>query len=104
VKLALDAPAAIVTEGGTVTALLLLDKLTVVAVVATALSVTAQESVPAPASELLLHETALSTAGACPVPLRVMVAVPLEALLPIVIDPLKAPAVAGAKLIVRVAA
>jgi hypothetical protein len=33
-----------------------------------------------------------------------MVAVPLEALLPIVIDPLKAPAVAGAKLIVRVAA
>jgi len=39
---------------------LLFDKLTVVAVVAAALSVTVQESVAAPVNELLLHETALS--------------------------------------------
>ncbi len=63
-KVALAAPAAIVTEAGTVTALLLFDKLTVVAVVAAALSVTVQESVAAPVNELLLHETALSAAGA----------------------------------------
>jgi hypothetical protein len=61
---ALDAPAAIVSEAGTVTALLLLDKLTVAAVVAAALIVTMQESVPAPAREPLLHETALSAGGA----------------------------------------
>ena len=52
-----------VTEAGTITALLLLDKLTVVAVVAAAVSVTVQESVPAPVSELLLHESALSAGG-----------------------------------------
>jgi hypothetical protein len=103
VKLALDAPAAIVTEAGTVTALLLLDKLTVVALVAAEISVTAQASVPAPVSELLLQETALSVASACPVPLRPIVALPVEALLPIVTDPLAAPAVAGSKLIVSVA-
>jgi hypothetical protein len=62
-KVVLDAPAAMVTDAGTVTALLLLDKLTVVAVVAAAVSVTVQESVPAPVSELLLHESALSAAG-----------------------------------------
>jgi len=39
VKPALDAPAAIVTDAGTVTALLLLDKLTVVRVVAAEVSV-----------------------------------------------------------------
>jgi len=54
-KVALAAPAAIVTEAGTVTALLLFDKLTVVAVVAAALSVTVQESVAAPVNELLLQ-------------------------------------------------
>ena len=62
-KVALDAPVAMVTEAGTITALLLLDKLTVVAVVAAAVSVTVQESVPAPVSELLLHESALSAGG-----------------------------------------
>ncbi|MGD0367387.1 MAG: hypothetical protein ABSA94_08005 [Acidobacteriaceae bacterium] len=102
-KLALDAPAAIVTEAGTVTALLLLDKLTAVALVVAEVSVTVQESVPAPISEPLLQEMALSTAGACPVPLRLMVALPVEALLPIVTDPLAAPAVAGSKLMVSVA-
>jgi hypothetical protein len=103
VKLALDAPAAMVTEAGTVAALLLLDKLTAVAVVAAEVSVTVQASVPAPVSELLLHEIVLSVAAACPVPLRPMVAVPVDAVLPIVTDPLKAPAVAGSKPIVSVA-
>ena len=103
VKLALDAPAAIVTEAGTVTALLLLDKLTVVAWSLPTVSVTVQASVPAPVSDPLLQETALSVAGACPVPLRLIVALPAEALLLIVTDPLKAPAVAGSKLIVSVA-
>jgi hypothetical protein len=103
VKPALKAPAAIVTDAGTVTALLLLDKLTVVAVVAAALSVTVQASVPAPVSDPLLQETALSVVAACPVPLRPMVAVPVDAVLPIVTDPLAAPAVAGSKLMVSVA-
>jgi hypothetical protein len=103
VKPALDAPAAIVTDAGTVTALLLLDKLTVVAVVAAEVSVTVQASVPVPVSELLLQETALSVAGACPVPLRLIAALPVEALLPIATDPLNAPAVAGSKRMVSVA-
>lgn len=105
VKAALVAPAAIVTEAGTVTAVLLLDKVTVVALVAADVSVTVQASVPAPVSDELLQERALSVAGACPVPLRLMVAVPpLVALLLMAIDPVKAPAVVGSKLIVRVAA
>lgn len=103
VKPALVAPAAIVTEAGTVTELLLLDKLTTVALVAAAVNVTVQVSVPAPVSNPLLQETALSVAGACPVPLRLIVALPPEALLLIVTDPLKAPAVAGSKPIVSVA-
>lgn len=61
--MALDAPAAIVSEAGTVTALLLLDKLTVVAAATAPLSATVQESVPAPVNELLLQETPLSVAG-----------------------------------------
>jgi hypothetical protein len=104
VKPALVSPATIVTEAGTVTELLLLDKLTVVALVAAEVNVTVQVSVPAPASDPLLQETALSVAGACPVPLRLIVVVPpVEALLLIVTDPLKAPAVVGSKLIVSVA-
>jgi hypothetical protein len=103
VKLALEAPAAMVTEAGTVTALLLLAKVTVVALVAADVNVTVQASVPAPVSDPLLHEIPLSVAGACPVPLRLIVALPAEALLLIVTDPLKLPAVAGSKPIVRVA-
>jgi hypothetical protein len=104
VKLALVAPAAIVTDAGTVIALLLLARVTAVAVVAAEVSVTAQASVPAPVSDPLLQLTALRVAGACPVPLRPMVAVtPLVALLLIVTDPVKLPAVAGSKLMVSVA-
>jgi hypothetical protein len=104
VKLALDAPAAIVADAGAVTALLLLEKLTVVASVAAEVSVTVQASVPAPVNELLLQEKALSVAGVCPAPLRLMVVVAaLGALLLIVTDPLKVPDVAGSNLIVSVA-
>jgi hypothetical protein len=64
VKLALVAPEAIVTEAGTVTALLLLARLTAVALVAAEVSVTVHASVPAPISDPLLHVSALSVAGA----------------------------------------
>ncbi|HEX4310033.1 MAG TPA: hypothetical protein VHZ25_08385 [Acidobacteriaceae bacterium] len=98
------APDAIVTDAGTVTALLLLARLTAVAAVAAEDRVTVQASVPAPVSAPLLQETALSVAGACPVPLRLTVDVPpLVALLLIATDPLNAPAVVGSKLIVSVA-
>jgi hypothetical protein len=102
VKVALEDPAAMVTEAGTVTALLLLARLTTVALVAADVMVTVQASVPAPVSDPLLQEIPLSVAGACPVPLSVIVPV-LEALLPIVTDPLAAPAVAGSKPTVSVA-
>jgi hypothetical protein len=101
VKLALVAPDAIVTDAGTVTELELLVKATVVAAVAAELSDTVQASVTAPVSVALVQESALGVAGACPVPLRLIVAV--EALLLIATDPVKAPAVVGSKLIVSVA-
>jgi hypothetical protein len=103
VKLALVAPAAIVTDAGTVTALLPLARLTGVAVVAAEVSVTVHASVPAPVSDPLLQERALNVGviGACPVPLRLIVAV--AALLLIAIDPAKEPVVAGSKLTVSVA-
>jgi hypothetical protein len=103
VKLALVAPAAIVTDPGTVTAVLLLARLTAVALVAAEVSVTVHATVPAPVSDPPLQERALSVGatGACPVPLRLIVAV--AALLLIAIDPAKEPAVAGSKLIVSVA-
>jgi hypothetical protein len=94
----------IVTDAGTFAALLLLARLTTVALVAAEVNVTVQASVPAPVSELLLQESALSVAEACPVPLRLIVDVPpLVALLLIVTVPVLAPAVVGSKLIVRVA-
>jgi hypothetical protein len=102
VNAALEAPAATVTEAGTVTALLLLARLTAVALVAAAVNFTVQASVPAPVSDALLHEAEASVAAACPVPLSAIVAV-LEALLLIVTDPLTAPAVVGSKPIVSVA-
>jgi hypothetical protein len=99
VNVALDAPAATVTEAGTVTALLLLVRLTTVALAAAPVRVTVQGSVAAPVSDALLHETAL-TAG-CPVPLSAIVAV--TALLVIVTVPVAAPAVVGSKPTVKVA-
>jgi hypothetical protein len=105
VKLALVAPAAIVNDAGTVTAVLLLASVTVVALVAAEVNVTVQASVPPPVSDPLLQESALSVTGACPVPLRLMVDVPpLVALLLMVTTPLNVPAVVGSKLIVSVAA
>ena len=99
VNAALDAPAATVTEAGTVTALLLLARLTAVELGAAPVSVTVQGSVAAPVSEALLHETAL-TVG-CPVPLSAIVAV--VALLVIVTEPVAAPATVGSKPTVRLA-
>lgn len=103
VKLALVAPAAIVTDAGTVTALLLLARLTAVALVAAEVSVAVHASVPAPVSDPLLQERALNTGvtGACPVPLRLIVAA--AALLLTATDPVKDPAVVGSKLMVSVA-
>ena len=98
---ALVAPAAIVTDAGTVTALLLLVRATVVALLAAEVSATVHASVPAPVSDPLLHETELSVAAACPVPLKLIVAA--AALLLIVTDPVNAPAVTGSKLMVSVA-
>ncbi len=57
VNVALDAPAGTVTEAGTVTALLLLARLTVVGFAPAADSVTVQVSVAAPVTEPLLHES-----------------------------------------------
>lgn len=102
VKLAVVAPEAIVTDAGTLTALVLLARLTVVAVVAADDSDTVHASVVAPVSDPLVQEIELRVAGACPVPLRLIVAD--AALLLIVTDPVNAPAVDGSKLMVSVAA
>jgi hypothetical protein len=78
---ALAAPAGTITVLGTVTAELLLDKLTRNPPLgAAAVSVTVQASVPDPVIDPLLHESALSAAGvavAVPVPVRPITAVPL---------------------------
>ncbi len=103
---AVVALAATVTEAGTVTALLLLESVTArPPEPAAALSVTVQASVVAPLSDALLHETALSTpAAAVPFPLSVTTLVPpVPALLLIVMDPLAAPVLVGAKCTVSVA-
>ena len=99
VKAAVVAPLATVTDAGTVTALLLLLRLTVrPPLFAAAVRVTVQASVVAPVSELLLQETALSAGTSWPVPLRLTVAVPPEvALLEMVSVPVAAPAVVGSK-------
>jgi hypothetical protein len=103
VKLALVAPAATVTEAGTVTALLLLARLTAKPPVAAAVfRVTVQLSVPAPVIEPLVQLSPLSTGT--PVPLRpTTVEVPLEELLVNVSEPETAPAVAGSNCTVSVA-
>ncbi|HEX4310032.1 MAG TPA: hypothetical protein VHZ25_08380 [Acidobacteriaceae bacterium] len=99
VKLALVAPDAIVTDAGTFTALLLLARLTAVAVVAAEVSVTVQTSVPAPVSEPLPHvrplRLAAGGAAACPVPDRDTVCA--ATLLVMVKVPVFAPAVDGLK-------
>jgi hypothetical protein len=98
VKGALADPLATVTDAGTETALLLLARFTVIALVAADVRLTVQASVAAPLSELLLHETALSAAADWPVPLRLTVVVaPVAALLVKVSAPLAAPAAVGSK-------
>jgi hypothetical protein len=67
VKLAVVDPAATVTEAGTVTAELLLVRLTVKPpLAAAALSVTVQPSVPAPVIELLLQLNPFKTGAGAP--------------------------------------
>jgi hypothetical protein len=97
-KLALVAPAATVTEDGTVTAALVLDKLTATPPEAAApLSVTVHGSVPGPMIEALLQVTELSTGPlAIPVPFRLIKVVPfVEESLVIDSCPVAAPAAAG---------
>ena len=99
VNAALDAPAATVTAAGTVTALLLLIRLTGVALATAPVSVIVQASVAVPVSDALVHETAL-TPG-CPVPLSAIAAVVV--LLVIVTVPLATPATVGSKTTIKVA-
>jgi hypothetical protein len=81
VKGALVAPAATVTEAGTVTAVLLLERLTMNPPVGAAVfSVTVQASVPEPAMDVLAQDSAVNAAvpdAAVPVPLRAMTSRPL---------------------------
>ena len=96
VNAALVAPAATVTEPGTVTAELLLASDTASPPLgAAAVSVTLHASEPAPVSEPLLQLTALSAAGATAVPLRLIVAVPAAELLLTVTVPVLLPAAVG---------
>jgi hypothetical protein len=102
-KLALVAPAATVTEEGTVTADELLDRATTwpPPVGAAALSVTVQLSVAAAVSEAAEQLSLLGIA--CPVPLSAIAeVVPVEELLVRVTDPVSAPAFVGSKSMVRV--
>jgi hypothetical protein len=105
VKEAVVAFAATVTEAGTVTALLLLERETTSPPEpAAAFSVTVQASVVAPLSDAFVHETALSTPGAAsPVPLSDTTLVPpVPALLLTVIEPLAAPVLVGSNCTVSV--
>jgi hypothetical protein len=103
VKPALDAPAATFTVAGTVTALLLLARLTVNPPLAAAtFKATEQLSDPAPATELLLQVSPVN--AGMPVPLRLIaVELPVDELLVSVSDPVIAPAAAGSSCTVRVA-
>ena len=103
-KLPVVAPAATVTEAGTVTEVLLLLRLTVKPPVGAAVfSETVQASEPAPVMEAFVQVSPVSTGT--PVPLRLMAAVPLVVeLLAMVKVPLAAPAAVGANCTVSVAA
>ncbi len=99
VKLALVAPPAICTDGGTVTAVLLLDRFTLIPPVGAAeLTVTVQASVPAPVREpvVQLKADTLGRIAIVPVPLRATATVPLfVALLVRVRVPVTAPLASG---------
>jgi hypothetical protein len=94
-KLPVVDPAATVTDAGTVTAVLLLARLTANPPLAAAtFSVTVQLSVPVPVIDPLVQLSPLNTGT--PVPLRLItVEVPLDELLVRVSCPLAGPAVAG---------
>jgi hypothetical protein len=102
VKLAVVEPATTVTVAGTVTALLLLARLTAKPPVgAAAFNVTVQLSVPAPVIEPLVQLSPLNTGT--PLPLRLTaVEVPVEELLVRVSEPEMAPAVVGSNCTVSV--
>ena len=102
-KLAEVDPPATVTDAGTVTAELLLARLTANPPLAAAtFSVTVQLSVPAPVIDPLLQLSPLNTGT--PVPLRpIRVELPLEELLVRVSWPVAAPAVLGSNCTVNVA-
>jgi hypothetical protein len=103
VKLAVLAPAATVTVAGALTSALLLARLTVnPPVAAAAFSVTVQESVPAPAMDLLAQLNPVSTGT--PVPFRVTVVDdPVCELLTSVNWPATRPAAAGSNCTLNVA-
>jgi hypothetical protein len=103
VKLAVVAPAGTVTEGGTVTAELLLATPTANPPLAAAtFSVTVQLSVPALVIDALVQLSALNTG--LPDPLRLTtVDVPLDELLVKVNEPVSAPAAVGSNCTVSVA-
>jgi hypothetical protein len=103
VKLPVVDPAATVTEAGTVTAELLLARLTANPPLAAAtFSVTVQLSLPAPVIDPLVQLSPLNTGT--PMPLRLItVDVPLEELLVRVNEPLAAPAIVGSNCTVSVA-
>lgn len=102
---ALVAPEGAVTDAGTVTALLLLDRVTTSPPLpAPAVKLTVQASLPAPVKELLAQPRLLSTPTvAWPVPLRLIVLVLGEALSVTVMLPLAAPVAVGEKTTERVA-
>lgn len=102
-KPALAAPAGIVTEAGTVTALLLLARLMMnPPVAAAAFNVTVQVSVPAPVSELLAQLRLVSKGT--PVPVNATVeAAPVEELLSIVSVPVADPEAVGSNCTFNVA-
>ena len=95
-----------VTEAGTVTAELLLDRLTTSPPAgATEFSVTVQAFVPDPVMDALLQLSALSAAEAVPVPLRLIaVAALVDELLLMVNCPVAVPAAVGSNCTVSVTA
>jgi hypothetical protein len=97
VKAALVALAGTVTVAGTVTAVLLLERLTLRPPVgAAALRVTVQASVPAPVMDALLQESAASVADETPVPVKPITAAELvEELLAMDNCPVAAPVTVG---------
>jgi hypothetical protein len=102
-KVALAAPARTVKDAGTVTAVLLLARLTAnPPLAAAALRVTVQVSVPAPVMEELAQESPVSTGT--PVPVRLTTEdAPLDELLASTNVPVAAPALAGSNCTVTLA-